>query len=540
MTGQAPNILLLVADQLTALALSIYGNRVCRTPHLAALADQGIVFDNAYCNFPLCAPSRYAMLAGQLASRVGGYDNASELPAATPTLPYYLASLGYHTSLSGKMHFVGPDQLHGYHERLTTDIYPSDFGWTPDWRQPVPYGPSGMSMRSVVESGLCVRSLQFDYDDEVANQAVQKVFDLARRRDARPFFLTVSFTHPHNPYVTSREWWDLYADDQIDAPRVPAIPYDKRDPHSQRLHWLFRQDEHAVTDADVRRARHAYYANISYVDAQVGRVLQTLEQTGLDKNTIVVFTADHGEMLGERGLWYKYTLLEPALRVPLVYRIPGHAPRRCTEPVSHVDLLPTLIDLATQGRVPEPIDALDGASLVPALQGGGSVGRVVAAEFTAEGAIAPMVSVRRGDHKLIVSPADPPQLFDLAADPLEMNNLAPRVEFDALRAGLQAEIDSRWNLERLNTDVLRSQKRRRWIQQQLVSGEYPAWDHQPFVDASAQFVRGGGRSSPTMVKGLARFPYVEPSPVERPRVLDTAPPGAGPKPVIANEPPGQA
>jgi choline-sulfatase len=165
---------------------------------------------------------------------------------------------------------------------------------------------------------------------------------------------------------------------------------------------------------------------------------------------------------------------------------------------------------------------------------------VVAAEFTAEGAIAPMVSVRCGDHKLIVSPADPPQLFDLAADPLEMNNLAPRVEFDALRAGLQAEIDSRWDLERLNTDVRRSQKRRRWIQQQLASGEYPAWDHQPFVDASAQFVRGGGRSSPTMVKGLARFPYVEPKPAERPRVAEAAALVAGPRPMIANEPPSQA
>ena len=516
--SRPPNILLLVADQLTAFALPFYGNAVCRTPHLSALAEQAVVFDNAYCNFPLCAPARYALQTGQLASRVGGYDNASELPAATPTLPYYLASLGYETSLAGKMHYVGPDQLHGYHERLTTDIYPSDFGWTPDWRSKVPFGPAGMSMRSVVESGLCVRSLQFDYDDEVANKAVQKVYDLARRRDPKPFFLTVSFTHPHNPYVTTAEWWDQYADDQIDAPRVPPIAYDQRDPHSQRLHWLFRQDEHAITAEDTQRARHAYYANISYVDAQMGRVLRSLAQSGLDRNTVVVFTADHGEMLGERGLWYKYTLLEPALRVPLVMRIPDQAARRCAQAVSHVDLLPTLLDLATHGHPPNPVDPLDGNSVVPLLQSKHSdPGHVVAAEFTAEGAIAPMLCVRRGDHKLIVSPVDPPQLFDLAADPLELNNLAQRAELAAVRTQLQADVASRWDVERLNDDVLRSQRRRRWVQDRLTSGDYPAWDYQPFVDASAQFVRGGGQSSPTMVKGLARFPYVAPKPTDRPR-----------------------
>ncbi len=532
------NIMLLVADQLTAFALPFYGNKVCRTPNLSALVDQGVLFDNAYCNFPLCAPARYALQTGQLASRVGGYDNASELPAATPTLPYYLASLGYQTSLVGKMHYVGPDQLHGYHERLTTDIYPSDFGWTPDWRNNVPFGPAGMSMRSVVESGLCVRSLQFDYDDEVANKAVQKVYDLARRRDNKPFFLTVSLTHPHNPYVTTQEWWDKVAGDAIDVPRVPPIPYAQRDPHSQRLHWLFRQDEHTITAADTQRARHAYYANISYVDAQMGRVLNSLAQTGLDQNTVIIFTADHGEMLGERGLWYKYTLLEPSLRVPLVFRIPGVAPSRSGQAVSHVDLLPTLLDLATNGHPPEPIDPLDGTSIVPLLTSNHSdPGRVVAAEFTAEGAIAPMLCVRRGDYKLILCPADPPQMFDLAADPLELDNLAERSDLAATRAQLQAEVDSRWDIERLGDDVLDSQRRRRWIQDRLASGDYPAWDYQPFVDASAQFVRGGGQSSPTKVQGLARFPYVAPKPADRPREAVAAPaPAADSLKPIPNSP----
>jgi choline-sulfatase len=521
MSSSSPNILLLMADQLTASALPFYGNAVCQTSHLSALAASSVVFENAYCNFPLCAPSRYSLLTGQLASRIGGYDNAAEFAAATPTLPYYLSALGYQTSLAGKMHFVGPDQMHGYHERLTTDIYPSDFGWTPNWLTIPPHGPAGMSMRSVVEAGLCTRSLQFDYDDEVGNKTVQKIYDLARRPDTDkpPFFLTASFTHPHNPYVTTKHWWDKYQHADIDMPKVAPIPYAEQDPHSQRLHWLFRQDEHTITDEDVRTARHAYYANISYVDEQVGRILATLADTGLDKNTIVVFTADHGDMLGERGLWYKYSLLENALKIPLIFRVPGLAPRRVTQLVSHLDLLPTLQDMASGHSPFEPVDALDGASFTPLLEGRSRAEEqnIFAAEFTAEGAIAPMVAVRKGDYKLIVSLVDPPQLFDLATDPLELHNLAGSVEIKEIQNALESEVHKRWKLEAINADVLGSQKRRRWIQQQLNSVESKPWDFQPFSDASKQFVRGGKNSSPTAVKGRARLPFVSPKVPDTPR-----------------------
>jgi choline-sulfatase len=517
----APNILFLMADQLTASALPFYGNQVCKTPNLSALASTSVLFENAYCNFPLCAPARYSLMTGQLSSRIGAYDNAAEFAAATPTLPYYLSALGYHTSLAGKMHFVGPDQMHGYHERLTTDIYPSDFGWTPNWQINPPHGPAGMSMRSVVEAGICTRSLQFDYDDEVAYKTVQKIHDLARRpgNEQQPFFLTASFTHPHNPYVTTQHWWDKYQHSDIDMPKVAPIPYSKRDTHSQRLSWLFRQDEHTITDEHIRTARHAYYANISYVDAQIGRILTTLSDTGLDQNTIVIFTADHGDMLGERGLWYKYTLLENALKVPLMVRMPGLAPKSVPDLVSHVDLLPTLQEMASGNTLFDPIDPLDGASFVPLLEGRARPpeSNTFVAEFTGEGAVAPMVTVRKGSHKLIVSLADDTQLFDLADDPLELNNLAGHPDMSVIQSDLEREVGQRWNLQQIHADVLGSQKRRRWVQDQLNSVESKPWDFQPFTDASKQFVRGGKNSSPTAVKGRARFPFVSPKAPDTPR-----------------------
>src|SRR5690606_13385120 len=157
--------------------------------NMSRLAEGGVVFDAAYCNSPICAPSRFSMLSGRLPTAIGAYDNAAEFPASIPTLPYYLAPPGYRTTPSGTMRFSGPDQLHGYEERLTTDISPPDFAWTPDWRAGPSDKPSGISMRNVTEAGTCVRSLQMDYDDEVEHFAVQRLYDLAREPDRSPFFL---------------------------------------------------------------------------------------------------------------------------------------------------------------------------------------------------------------------------------------------------------------------------------------------------------------------------------------------------------------
>ena len=200
MNNKAPNILFLMSDQMGAPVLPIHGHSVCQAPHIEALADSGVVFDSAYSNYPLCAPARFSMLAGRLTPAIGAFDNASEFTADTPTLAHYLSLLSYHTILCGKMHFIGPDQLHGFEERLTTDVYPASFSFLPDWEKESRWISSGTDLSSVVEAGPCLRSLQIDYDDEVEFFATQKIFDLARDAGDRPFFLCVSFTQPHSPY----------------------------------------------------------------------------------------------------------------------------------------------------------------------------------------------------------------------------------------------------------------------------------------------------------------------------------------------------
>ncbi len=488
-----PNILLIMADQMAAPALPVYGHPVVKAPKLQALAEAGVVFDSAYCASPLCAPARFSMFAGQLPSRIGAYDNAAEFPASVPTFLHYLRALGYQTSLSGKHHFIGPDQLHGAEERLTSDIYPADFGWTPSWETPDEALSWHHNLLSVVEAGPCRRDLQIDFDDETAYQSVRKLYDLARSADERPFFHLVSFTHPHDPYNITPEYWGRYDHVAIDLPSVPAIPYAERDPHSRRLYDNYKMGDYRITDEHIRNARHAYYGAISYVDDRVGELLRALEATGLSDDTLVVFTGDHGDMLGERGMWYKMSFFEWSVRVPLIVYAPGRfAPRRVARHVSHLDLLPTLIELAGGGLA--PVEPLDGRSLLPLLEGDASAwgDDTVYGEYLAEGSISPLLMVRHGRYKYVYCAEDPAQLYDLEADPQELHNLAGQGDFRALERQMAALLEARWSAaERaaLTEHVILSQKRRRLVGEALLRGRSNAWDFAPRLNEAGRYVR---------------------------------------------------
>jgi len=497
-----PNLLILMADQLTAGALPAYGNRVARTPHLDALAAGGVVFDSFYCNSPLCAPSRYSLLAGRQPAAIGAYDNAAEMHADVPTFAHYLRQGGYRTILSGKMHFCGPDQLHGFEERLTTDIYPADFGWTPDWSDFATRPSWYHSMDSVTQAGPCVRTNQIDFDDEVVFCARQKLFDIARGKDRRPFCMVVSMTHPHDPYTVPAEYWNRYDHAAIDMPRV-NLRVDELDPHSRRLRHVVGLDQQPVSEAEVRAARHAYYGAVSYVDDQMGAMLAALTAARLDGNTVVMVIADHGDMLGERGLWYKMSFFEPACRIPFIVHAPGRfAPRRVAESASLVDLLPTLCEIGT-GAETRFATPLDGRSLVPALNGAAGPGEVIG-EYLAEGAIAPVVMIRRGRLKFVHSPVDPDQLYDVAADPDERVNLATQPAEAATVAAFRAEVARRWDLEAVHAAVLASQARRHLVYGALRRGTYTPWDHQPLRDASRLYIRNDQDLND--LEAMARFP----------------------------------
>lgn len=510
-----PNILIIQADQCAPQALPTYGHPIVKAPNIESLGNDGVVFERAYCNSPLCGPSRFSMLTGQLPSRTGVYDNAAEMPSHVPTFAHYLRHLGYQTILCGKMHFVGADQLHGFEERLTTDIYPADFTWTPDWEEPEKILEWYHTMFSVVTAGQCVAANDLDYDDEVAFTGVRKLHDLARSSDERPFCMVVSFTHPHDPFLVYPEHWNRYEHNAIDMPKVRP-DFDELDAHSQRLLRCFAIDEYEITDEDVRNARHAYYAAISYIDDKVGELLRALEATGRAEDTIVIFTSDHGEMLGEHNLWYKMSWFEWSARVPLIVRAPEQfAPTRVDAPVSLLDLLPTLVDFATDGMGTSWAAPVDGHSLLPLLHNNADAwgDQPVVGEYLAECVFSPSLLLRRGDYKFIHCPDDPDQLYNLADDPDELDNLAKQPAHADLVAQFREEVAERWDVAALRAEVVASQRHRHLVSQALLQGKQTYWDFQPRRDASQEYVRN--HMEFWELYRRTRFPPVEPPQPQR-------------------------
>ncbi len=503
---QRPNIVIIMADQLAPQFTGAYGHPLVKTPHMDAIAARGMRFDAAYCNAPLCAPSRFSFMSGQLVTRIAAYDNASEFPASVPTFAHYLRQMGYRTCLSGKMHFVGPDQLHGFEERLTTDVYPVDHAWTPDWEAPDERIDKWYhNMDSVREAGVTATTFQIEYDEETCFFARRRIFEYAMHR-ITPFAMVVGFIHPHDPYVARPEWWDLYDHNDIDMPQTG--PAD--DPHTRRLMRGIEADTVSVTAEQVRNARHAYYANVSYFDSKIGVIVQALREAGQLDNTIVMVTSDHGDMLGERGLWYKMNLFEHAARIPLVMAGPQVARGQVAAPVSLVDILPTLTAIAQDEAHPEPPRGmpLDGRSLWPLARGEStneeSDNAVAMAEYCAECVGHPLFMIRRGRLKYIHCEVDPPQLFDVIADPLERNNLAAHPDYREQGAAFAAEAARRWNSEAIRRDVIATQKQRRAVHAAMEAGLLTSWDYQPKRDATNEYVRN--HMDWTVVAEKTRFP----------------------------------
>jgi len=486
-----PNILIIMVDQLNGKFFPDGPADFLHTPHMKALAARSARFRNNYTSSPLCAPARASFMAGQPPRRTQVYDNPAQNASAIPTHAHHPPPTRCSTPPPGQLPFRRPAPIHRFEEGLTTDIYPADFGWTPDYRKPgerIDWWYHNLG--SVTGAGVAEITNQMEYDDEVAFLANQKLYHLSRENDdqgRRPWCLTVSFTHPHDPYVARRKYWDLYEDCEHLLPEVGMLPDEQQDPHSQRIIHSCDYQNATVTENDIRRSRQAYFANISYLDDKIGELVDTLTRTRMLDNTFILFCSDHGDMLGERGLWFKMNFFEGSARVPLMIAGPGITPGLHTTPTSNLDVTPTLADLA--GISLDDVKPwTDGMSLVPMTNG---VARTepVLMEYAAEASYAPLVGIREGRWKYIHCALDPEQLFDLDADPLELTNLAADPDHAETLGHFRARRDARWDMARFDAAVRESQARRWVVYEALRNGAYYPWDHQPLQRASERYMR---------------------------------------------------
>ena len=475
-TPSKPNILILMVDELNVRYSEVYGHPFVRTPHLASLAAEGVTVERAYCSSPLCVPSRAAFMTGRHPRTLGVYDLASSLSSEEPTWAHLLNAAGYETALAGKMHFVGPDQRHGFQRRLVEDCHgDGSHHGVPNWDAPPRTGrpPSPR----LTQAGRAGRTRYTDYDESVRDETVRYLKERAARAgDDKPFALCASFISPHFPLVVPEPYFSMYYPALADLPRHPEPP---DHPKYARVRRFFSLDM-GFEEEVIRRCRAAYYGLVTFVDALIGDILGALRESGLAEDTFVLFTGDHGEMLGERGLWWKSTLLEGAARVPLICSFPGGragsggahrtlpAGERRDNVVSLVDVLPTLLDVA---GVPCP-EFVEGSTFLPLLEDARASWKDEAlVEFLAHTAIHPeaalitrrhAASAERTTHKLIYGLHEPSQLFDLDADPEELTDLGSVPRFQPLVRSMERDLLSRFPAAALDHTVRESQRRRRY------------------------------------------------------------------------------
>jgi choline-sulfatase len=445
-----PNILIIMSDEHAAWASSPYGHRIVQTPNIERLAKKGVTFDGAYCNAPICGPSRMAYMTGLLPSRIDAWDNGKPLPSDIPTWAHYLAEAGYQTAISGKMHFIGPDQNHGFECRITPERINTRIAPCVSYIYPNPQDTSNF-----LEAGIG-KNRGVDSDRESARRAASFLEGGEGRDPSRPFALCASFFVPHFPLLADKAFFDLYWPDGADVPEIPAGYMDNMHPTWQALREFYQCDK---MDAErTRKARAAYYGLCTFMDSLVGEVLDALERSGQADNTIVIYHSDHGEHVGGHGLYWKRSFFEESVRVPLIMSWPGRFPQgaRRPEAVSLIDLAATYLDWAGT----TPVGKLDGRSLAKLVKGEDPdwPDTVISEYYGTDEAFGephnwlarqPRRMIRKGRYKLNYFVGARQELYDLKNDPGEWNDLAGHEEHSDIVTALTDEVTRDWHGEEL-------------------------------------------------------------------------------------------
>lgn len=420
------NVLLIQTDEHRPDAMSWTGHPFVETPNVDRLAERGTAFTSAYCNSPLCAPSRASFVTGQYVHEIEAWDNALPYHGQASTWGEHLAEEGVDTALVGRKHFdpygdAGfPDQRKPELSRPPIEIPRLERDPPPEYEHATDrfYEPE-------IDEGRMETSV------ERTDEAISWLRDEAP--DDRPWTLYLSYQPPHFPLTAPEEYWELYPPNEMDLPF--DYPAAEDHPIVNDLQRHFRGTD--LDDETLRRLRTGYYALCTAIDEQIGRVLDALDATDRAEDTVVIYTSDHGELLGDHGLWWKCCTYEPAVGVPLVMAGPGvPSGERIDAPVSLVDLVPTIADLTGATRAEE----WSGRSLLPLLEGDEDETRIAFSEYHAHGVRNGMFMVRKGDYKYVYYPDNPPQLFDLENDPFEVTNLAGVEKYRDVQRDLHEEL----------------------------------------------------------------------------------------------------
>lgn len=420
-----PNILFLMADEHRADALSWLGHPCVKTPNLDRLAERGAVFDNAYTPSPICVPARAALATGHYAHSTGYWDNAIAYDGRVPGYGHLLQDAGWHPTSIGKLHYRQESDPTGFSEK-TLAMYIQD-GVGQVWgavRNPLPDKPRGGKMLAEVGAGY---STYNQYDEAVGARSAQWLREVDQ---SRPWMLFSSFVAPHFPLVVPQRFLDMYDPADMPMPRLRLEDDHPHHPWVARMNAFQNNDKEFENDDARRLAIASYFALCSFVDEQIGQVLDALEESGQSDNTVILYASDHGETLGDRNRWGKQVLYGESTRVPMIMSGPGVPKRRVQTPVSLIDVAPTICDLAQVAGDP----TWPGRSLCEILMQEDNRERMVFSEYHAVSSPCAGFMLADADWKYHYYTDYPPELFDLKADPSESKNLSGQDAYRQIEA----------------------------------------------------------------------------------------------------------
>lgn len=470
----ATNIIVVFSDQHRGDAIHAMGDPYVRTPNMDAMAENGVMFENAYCNSPLCVPSRSSLLSGQMPHRTKIFNNTQSLPSDKATFVHSLAGAGYETVLAGRMHFNGPDQRHGFEKRFVGDISSVSLGITMSKERYGYFDGCSTPHRVSIERSGKGECAVMAFDRDVTASACDF---LRKRRDDRPLFMTVGLYGPHPPYVGPQDLYDYYYETLPDPKPITAEEFELAHPFEQRF-MKNRNIGHESVE-ELRRVRAAYYAMIEYEDRILGEILDVVRETMDMSNTLILYISDHGDSIGEHGLFWKSNMREGALKVPIIAMWEGHSAvgAKIQTPISLIDIAPTLIDFANAQKMP----IQDGNSFKNTILTGEepSASPIISEIIDIKGD-SPAAMIRDGKYKYIrYHGYSDHLLYDLEADPHELNNLAGNPEFAEIEAKLDAILCEVWDDEAMYQNHLLMEEdlkiRRTWAKEQQPLLFYDEW-----------------------------------------------------------------
>jgi len=419
---QAPkNFLVIMSDEHNPKVMGCSGHPSVRTPALDALAARGTMFTGAYTTSPVCIPARAGFACGKYIHQIGFWDNADAYDGSVPSWHHLLRARGHRVVSIGKLHFRLPGEDHGFsEEQIPMHIIEGKGDLMGLVREDLPRRGGAKKMAAMAGPG---ESPYTFYDKEICSRAQVWLREQGTRGDGRPWVLFVSFVAPHFPLTAPPEHYYKYAGQSLPMPKLYGRGERPDHPYLRDYRESFCYDDFFESEADVRRALAGYFGLVSYVDENIGKVLAALQDSGLAADTCVMYTSDHGDNLGTRGLWGKSTMYEEIAGVPLILAGPGvPAGRRVGAPVSHVDAFPTILEAA---GVPfeEVRDGHPGVSLFSVIREPDPE-RTVLSEYHGMGSTTGAFAVRAGKYKYVHYVKYPPQLYDLEKDPEEVRDLA--------------------------------------------------------------------------------------------------------------------